>query len=189
MANYIHNKIVCTKEILDKYFLDYIPFDNIERLNKPYITFNKIFNVKNIIDYSPNIYYGYGFTYHKNKDNMYEIKFFTRWLYPIEAIIKSIEMGKKDIIWYACEGNMKTVSKFYWKGKKVCEDILDLTKTDYEEWYTKNIEKGKMVYEYPESSIWLFKPEEIKKWKTSEIKDLRKKYLTKYADNITRNLR
>ena len=48
MANYVHNKIICTKEVLNKYFIDYYPFNDEDKLNKPYITFNNIFNVKSI---------------------------------------------------------------------------------------------------------------------------------------------
>ena len=118
MANYVHNKIICTKEVLNKYFIDYYPFNDEDKLNKPYITFNNIFNVKSINEYSPNIYYGYGFTYDKIEDDKYEIKFFTRWLYPIEAILKVISLCKNDITWYACEGNMNIVSKFYYKNNE-----------------------------------------------------------------------
>ena len=189
MANYVHNKIICTKEVLNKYFIDYYPFNNEDKLNKPYITFNNIFNVKSINEYSPNIYYGYGFTYDKIEDDKYEIKFFTRWLYPIEAILKVISLCKNDITWYACEGNMNIVSKFYYKNKKVYEDVLDLSNTDYEDWYKNNIESGKIKYEYPNSSIWIYKPEEKKGWKKLDIKDLKKKYINKYPENLSGNIR
>ena len=153
MANYVHNKIICTKEVLNKYFIDYYPFNDEDKLNKPYITFNNIFNVKSINEYSPNIYYGYGFTYDKIEDDKYEIKFFTRWLYPIEAILKVISLCKNDITWYACEGNMNIVSKFYYKNKKVYEDVLDLSNTDFEDWYKNNIESGKAL---PSMSAFFF---------------------------------
>ena len=189
IANYVHNKIICTKEVLNKYFIDYYPFNDEDKLNKPYITFNNIFNVKSINEYSPNIYYGYGFTYDKIEDDKYEIKFFTRWLYPIEAILKVISLCKNDITWYACEGNMNIVSKFYYKNKKVYEDVLDLSNTDFEDWYKNNIESGKIKYEYPNSSIWIYKPEEKKGWKKLDIKDLKKKYINKYPENLSGNIR
>ena len=64
MANYVHNKIICTKEVLNKYFIDYYPFNDEDKLNKPYITFNNIFNVKSINEYSLNIYFVYGLIYY-----------------------------------------------------------------------------------------------------------------------------
>ena len=71
MANYVHNKIICTKEVLNKYFIDYYTFNDEDKLNKSYITFNNIFNAKSINAYSPNIYYGYGYSYYKIEDSIY----------------------------------------------------------------------------------------------------------------------
>ena len=51
MANYIVNKIVCTEEILNEYFLDYYPIDENESLREPYISFNKLFGVKSLNEY------------------------------------------------------------------------------------------------------------------------------------------
>ena len=64
MANYIVNKIVCTEEILNEYFLDYYPIDENESLREPYISFNKLFGVKSLSEYKEKygtyIYYGNG---------------------------------------------------------------------------------------------------------------------------------
>ena len=46
MANYVYNRIICTKEVLDKYFLDDEPFEENKKVDEPYITFNKLFNTK-----------------------------------------------------------------------------------------------------------------------------------------------
>lgn len=84
---------------------------------------------------------------------------------------------------------MNIVSKFYYKNKKVYEDVLDLSNTDFEDWYKNNIESGKIKYEYPNSSIWIYKPEEKKGWKKLDIKDLKKKYINKYPENLSGNIR
>lgn len=73
-----------------------------------------MFGVKSINEYkeqfSTSIYYGYGFSYRKNDKGMIEIKFLTRWLYPINAIVKAIKMFKSDIVWYGCEDFYETLS-------------------------------------------------------------------------------
>ena len=43
MANYICNRVICRKEILDDYFIDYDPFGDNTPLDHPYISFNKLF--------------------------------------------------------------------------------------------------------------------------------------------------
>ena len=46
MANYVYNRIICTKEVLNKYFLDDEPFEENKKIDEPYITFNKLFDTK-----------------------------------------------------------------------------------------------------------------------------------------------
>ena len=45
MSNYVWNKVICDKETLEKYFIDNNPFGD-EIIEKPYITFNKIFGMR-----------------------------------------------------------------------------------------------------------------------------------------------
>lgn len=115
MANYVVNKIVCTEEILNEYFIDYYPID--EKLEEPYITFNKLLGEKSLNKYNEkygeSIYYGFGVSYEKNIEGLMEIKFLTKWLYPICAIVKAVEMFKEKLIWYACEENKIYLSKFF----------------------------------------------------------------------------
>ena len=65
MANYVVNKIVCTEEILNEYFIDYYPIEQNEKLEEPYISFNKLFGVKSLNEYAQKygeyIYYGWSF--------------------------------------------------------------------------------------------------------------------------------
>ena len=120
MANYVYNKIICSKEVLNKYFLDDNPFGDKDEKFKinPYITFNKLFNIK--LDenytkkYGESICYEDGFEYNNLENDYVEILFNTRWKYPIKAIKKSLELCKKDITWYVIEENLIYISKFYW---------------------------------------------------------------------------
>ena len=47
MANYVLNKIICTKEILRKYFVDNHPIDDKDLLKEPYISFNIMKDMEN----------------------------------------------------------------------------------------------------------------------------------------------
>lgn len=184
MANYVANKIICTEEILNKYFIDYYPIDENEKLEKPYISFNKLFGVKSLNEYIKKydvyIYYGYGFSYEKNKNGLIEIKFYTRWKYPIYAIIKSIEMFKEDLIWYACEENKMYISKFFWDGKKVQESILDLENKDYINWRMNNDDFIEENIECPDDEIWHYDYNNKNEWKIWNCNDLIKRYYKKY---------
>lgn len=71
MSNYVVNKIVCTEKILNEYFIDYYPIDENEKLDEPYISFNKLFGVKSLNKYDEkygeSIYYGWGFLTKKTR--------------------------------------------------------------------------------------------------------------------------
>lgn len=157
MSNYVYNKIICTEEILNKYFLDYEPFEESKKIDTPYITFNKLFNIKISEDYDKIcgalIYYGDGFEYNKIDNNKVEILFNTIWNCPIKAIIRAIELCKNDIIWYACEESLNDISKFYWDDR-VVEDILNLVdRADFDEFMIENEEKDEI------SNFWLWRYE------------------------------
>lgn len=183
MANYVINKVICTEEILNNYFLDYYPFGKDTKVEKPYITFNKLFNVNDINEYRERygtyIYYGFSFSYKKNKDGLFEIKFFTRWYYPIYAIVKSIELFKDSILWYSCEETCCYVSKFYWDNDMVQEEILEL-QDDYDNWYEKYIFTNIIDCETPDADIWFYKPETKQGWKKCNYNDLISKYFKTY---------
>ncbi len=183
MANYIVNKIVCTEEILNEYFLDYYPIDENESLREPYISFNKLFGVKSLNEYKEKygtyIYYGNGFTYEKNKENLIEIKFTTRYLYPIQAIVKAIEMFKDKITWYVCEENKIYLSKFLWNGEMVQESTLYLENGEYYNWRMENEDYIEAI-EYPDDDIWHYDYENEKEWKVWNYSYLISRYLNHY---------
>ena len=183
MANYVVNKIICTEEILNKYFIDYCPIDENEKLEKPYISFNKLFGVKTLNEYAEKygeyIYYGYGFSYEKNKEGMIEIKFLTRYLYPICAIVKAVEMFKENLIWYSWEENKIYLSEFFWNGKKVQENTLYIENTEYNEWVNENEDYIEAI-EYPDDEIWHYDLKNRSDWRIWESNDLIQRYFNEY---------
>ncbi len=183
MANYVVNKVVCTEEILNEYFIDYYPIDQNEKLEEPYISFNKLFGVKSLNEYAQKygeyIYYGWSFSYEKNKEGLIEIKFLTRWLYPIYAIVKSIEMFKDKLIWYACEGNKIYLSKFFLDGENMQENTLYLENTEYDDWIGDNQDYIEKI-EYPDDEIWHYDYKSRKDWKIWRSDNLIKRYFDQY---------
>ena len=183
MANYVVNKIVCTEKILNEYFIDYYPIDENEKLDEPYISFNKLFGVKSLNKYDEkygeSIYYGWGFSYEKNKEGLIEIKFLTKWLYPICAIVKAVEMFKKELTWYACEESKIYLSKFFWDGENVQENTLYLEDTEYEEWAENNEDYIEGI-EYPDDEIWHYNYENRTDWKIWKSDNLVKRYFDQY---------
>ena len=156
MANYVWNKVICDKATLEEYFIDYEPIEEGKVLDKPYITFNKMFGVKSISEHyekvGENIYYGYGFSYKELSKDRYEIKFTTMWKYPIEAIKKIIELAK-DTEWYAVEENYIFVSRFYWCDG-VRESIVKIEE-DYEEWRENNADLYETI-EVCDNEMWYY---------------------------------
>lgn len=183
MANYVVNKIICTEEILNKYFIDYSPIDENEKLEESYISFNKLFGVKTLNEYAEKygeyIYYGYGFSYEKNEEGLIEIKFLTRYLYPIYAIVKAVEMFKKELVWYTCEENKIYLSEFFWNGKKVQENTLYLENTEYDEWISANEDYTEKI-KYPDDEIWHYNFKNRSDWKIWESDNLIERYLNNY---------
>lgn len=164
MANYVYHQIICTEDFLQKYLLDYYPFYENKKLDSPYISFNKLTNVKDIREYSNlygvYIYYGYGFSYLKRDDNKFVVKFATRWEYPISAIQKAMELDH-TVEWYAMEESCIYVSKFYFQNG-LMEDIALLT-DDFNKWADEN-------YDFEESLsdndhlIWYYLPQIKQRW-------------------------
>ena len=119
MSNYVANKIICKKKFYEKFFLDLNAFGDVELddyiKTTPYITFNKLYNVKSINEYRDKygtyIYYGFGHSVKELNNDLVEIKFQTSKYYPICAIKKAIELDN-SIVWYAVEENLIYISKF-----------------------------------------------------------------------------
>ena len=186
MANYVVNRVICRKEILDRYLIDYNPFGDGRSIPRPYITFNRLFDAKSLDEYSEKygvtIAYNWSFLWNELSNGLYEIKFYTRWEYPIRAILRALEVSH-DTVWFACEENHIYVSKFYWSGG-VKEDVLHI-ENDYYEWEEKNpllfdtLEDG-------DDDVWYFLQGYKGTWKNWESHDGFKRYLDTSAINVKR---
>lgn len=141
MANYVWNRVICSENTLDKYLIDSYPTGEGRKNDPPYISFNRISGVSSLKEYGENygvyISYGTGFSQTKRTDELVEVKFCTRWEYPIRAILKLLELTH-DTVWYAVEENHSYVSKFIWQGE-ICEYVAPLG-DEYFAWEMANDE-------------------------------------------------
>lgn len=176
MSNYVWNKVLCDKDTLEKYFVDYNPFGNGNLLIEPYITFNKLFDVESLDEYSKkigiHISYGYSFLYKIQDDGRYEIMFCTKWKYPIEAIKKAITLSH-GVEWYAVEENCIYVSKFYWDNG-VKEKVM-LIEDGYGKWLNDNMEFSDSL-EDPDCDVWHYLQITKEEWQEWESNDNFKRY-------------
>ena len=181
MANYVSHRVICSTEIFEKFFLDLNPFGEDEGPVSPYITFHKLFDCKTYYDYDSryiaSIYNGFGFYWQKIADNQMEIKFCTRWQYPIEVIIKALELCKEELVWYACEENHIYVSRFCWRNGKIEEHILPLG-DEYYDWDIENEQKleAVMADRDCDDSVWYFLPISCGEWKIWPSEDSFSRY-------------
>ena len=151
---------------------------------KSYITFNKLYKVKSLNEYMEKygeyIYYGYGYNVKQLDNDLVEIKFQTKWSYPICAIVKAIELNH-SIIWYAIEENIIYYSKFSWKDNKVIEETLYIENDKcFEAWYGQNIFNNLKCYD---DSLWYYNYENNPNWKRWDTDDLVKRYKDIYPPN------
>ncbi len=181
--NFVQNKVICSKEILEKYFLDDNPFGDSNILKEPYITFNKILKNKLDNDYErqfgAQIYYGFGYEYNIIKDDIYEIKFITMRYYPIMAITELLKLCKNKVVWYAFEESSDYISKFYW-NEKIKEEILCINSR-------KDVEEFLDLTEESDSEFWIwdYKPEKKDEWKISDSNNLIEKYFNRFPTGET----
>lgn len=184
MSNYVWNYVICCKEAAEKYFIDDTSFGEDDLPQKPYITFNKLFGIKTLDNYEKKIgitiSYGWGFSYNKLKNGMYELKFTTRREYPIKPILKTIELFH-DINWYTVEENHIYTSKFYWLNG-IKENVMYISDEFYE-WVWENIDFNDALEDYDDGA-WYFMPRSREKWKNRESTDNFKRYLDIPAYNV-----
>lgn len=181
MANYIWHKVVCTKDDLDAYFIDNDPFDGNPSIGESYISFNRLFGVKSLdeyrekVDYNT-ISYGHGFSWSKCENGLYEIKFCTRWNYPILAIIKAIELCH-DLVWYSFDEAYEGVSRFFWDKteNKVTEYGFD-PGFAFDVWEQEN-EYLWNVTQSPDDPMWLYLKNATVDWHPRREDNLITKYL------------
>ena len=158
MANYVYNMIICPIEAFYRYFHDNEPFGDGKQTI--FVSFNKLFDVQNVGEYIDKIgtpiSYGNGVSFTWQSTNRCVLKFQTRNNYPIEAIIKAIELSH-DIEWFSVEENQIYVSKFSWKGDHVKEYVLHI-ENEYDTWITKYTDFDDALFEDNEADcgVWYF---------------------------------
>ena len=173
MSNYVWHKVICRKEILDQYFIDQDPFGDGTKLQEPYITFNKLFGVHSLNEYSEkygvHIYYGFGVSWEIQPSGLCTIKFCTRWEYPIKAIVQAITL-ENDIVWFAVEENCIYVSKFYWSELEgVQEDVLFI-EDGYDKWLDVNWNFEDSLQD-PDYGVWYYLQTVSNDWRTWKSDD------------------
>ncbi len=187
MANYVNNRVVCTKEVLNTYFIDYSPISPDKVLEEPYISFNKLFGIQSLGEpeyreqYGEHIYYGNGFSWKKQDNGLYEIKFTTRWQYPIQAILRAVELSH-DTVWYAVEENDIYVSKFHWHDG-VQEDVVLIDEDSYWTW-REGREDFDDTLDDDDDMIWYYLEAIMPKWRAWKCEDL----LERYRDKAMRDI-
>ncbi len=182
MANYVWNKVICSLATLETYFLDPFPLGPEHPVTEPYISFNKMFGVPSLNDYQENIgkyiYYGFGTSCAEVADGLVAIKFCIRWEYPIQAILRILELDH-EVTWFAVEENHIYVSKFYWDGG-VKEDVLLIDDDAFHEWFEAH---ATFVHFLPDcdDDIWYYLQTVEEHWKTWESNDNFERYRNKPA--------
>ena len=176
--------MICQKAFLEQYFIDHDPLGDGIPMEHPYITFNKLFGVHSLNEYSEkygvHIYYGYGFSWDELPNGQYEIKFCTRWEYPIRAIIRALNLDH-GVEWFAVEENHIYVSKFYWSNG-VKEDILFI-EDDFYHWLDENIEFDDSLKD-PDEGVWYFLQCAAGTWQHWESNDDFSRYLDTAAVDV-----
>jgi hypothetical protein len=184
MSNYVWHKVVCQKEILEKYFIDTDPFGDGTLVEPPYVSFNQLFGVRSLNEYSDKygvyISYGYSFSWNLQSDGLCEIKFCTRWEYPIRAIIRTLELSH-NTVWFAVEENHVYVSKFYWSDG-IKEDVI-LLGEEFDRWLDVNMAFDDSL-EDPDDGVWYYLPTSTGTWQNWESNDGFARYLDVAAVHV-----
>jgi hypothetical protein len=143
---------------------------DVRPLADPYISFNKLFGCKNLNEYNEyygvHISYDMGFGWEELPDGFLEVKFCTRWQYPIQAIVQALKLCKSELVWYACEENHCYISRFQWTDFGVQEYILPLD-DDYWDWDSENKNQAQNCIEEKDynDSVWDFILLSQKRWR------------------------
>lgn len=184
MSNYVWNKVICRRDVLEQYFIDPDPFGDGQLVDPPYISFNRLFGVKSLKEYSESygIYISYGndFLWEERPDGLVDIKFTTRWQYPIRAILKVLELTH-DTVWCAVEENHSYASKFLWQdGPK---EFICALGDAYFDWDDAHPE---FLQSLPDAddSAWYFLQEAEPAWQSWPSEDQFKRYLDVAAVHV-----
>ena len=179
-ADTIYNRVICTGAFFQKWLLD----DTAEDEETSSISFQKLLSRNDELEAYNDVPRNYSINSLEN--GFVELKFTTRWFYPIQAICSALET-EHDLTWYAAGDNYDYVSKFVWNNKAVEEYVLFLKRSAFEIWVKERMDWiKKQRYEPFESLVWLYRPEEVQKWKGPVPGDLFVRYQYRFDANIWR---
>jgi len=184
MSTFAHSRIICTKEILDEWFLT-SDTDGGEGGESPYITFKKIMKRTEDECYFTDMCEVSFYMYRALADGRWEILINHRHgIYPIRAILKAVEMFKDKIEWYSERENIY-ISRFYWCDGQVKEDIMpiDGVYDDFDDNYEKM--EGMIVQrsereQYVTDEAWIYMELYPKPWINWPCDDFEERYFDKY---------
>lgn len=166
-ANYVYHRVLCAEADFEAYFLDPEPFGSAASPDAPYITFRKLFGREAFSDfdaaYSARVYYGYGACWKKLPEGRVELKFYTRWQYPIKVILQALKVCGPELVWYACEENHIYVSKFQWQAGRIEEQVMPLAE-EYWDWLETNEARLEHPIEECDDAVWYFPPLDRALW-------------------------
>lgn len=167
MANYVYHRVLCAEADFEAYFLDPNPFGSAVCPDVPYITFHKLFGRETFADYDAaypaRVYYGYGACWRKLPEGRVELKFCTRWQYPIRVILQALKVCGPELMWYACEENHGYVSKFQWRDGQIEEQVLPLD-AEYWDWLEANEAGLEHQLADCDDEVWQFPPLDCAPW-------------------------
>lgn len=188
MANYVWHRVICTEEILNQYFLDPVPFVDGIQQNPPYITFRKLFGYKSAKEYWHSdhilVYNGFGFSWQLIEKNRVEVKFCTKWQYPIHAILKAFELCREELQWFACEENHVYVSRFTWSEQSVKEHFI-LLPDSYWGWDEKIEQESNGKLPDWDDPVWSYLPQSGLNWHLWTEGDIFSRYNNQAVCKIT----
>ena len=137
MANFVYHRVILRKKDLEEHFLDHDPFGDGNPSGRSLISFNRLLGLKTVDEYDDHeltaIDYEKDFGARVLKDGRIDLRFCTRWRYPVHAILKALELCP-SLVWYAAEENHVYVSRFSCgENGKVQEEVM-MIENGYDEW-------------------------------------------------------
>ena len=183
MSYSIYNKVICSNDFVNNYFIDHYPFKKykigiLNYVKEEYITFNRICGAESVNDYMDRfgayIYYGRGHSIKQINANTSEVMFATSRYYPIAAIIKAIEIDH-SVVWYAVVEELIYLSKFCWRDGKVVELTLNLEMDEFYDWQEDNESLWDSIDEC-DCEVWHYIDKRDINWIEWECDDLIERY-------------
>lgn len=165
MSNFVSNRIICSKEVYQKYLEDHYSFG--KYTSRPYISFRKILNDDLLRECDEHPYTAFGKEIIES-NGMIDLRFQTRSNFPIRSIAELLAM-EHQVIWYVAEDNRLFVTRFTFNDG-IAEEIRLLdSESDFEEYMdlycgSDGCEDLSESLSEADDIVWHFQPEKKKGW-------------------------